>query len=176
MRELRPAAYDADVLTARRDLADYFEAAVAAHRNPKAISNWVMGDVLRLVRDRTLDDALVISDWPVPPESLGRLVALIDDGTISGKIAKAVFEEMVATGRGAARRSSRAKGSASGDRQRPRSPRPSTRFSREHPDKVAEYHSGKDKLFGFLVGQVMKATQGKANPQIVNQVLREELR
>ena len=90
--------YDAEVLTARRDLADYFEDAVAVHRNPKAISNWVMGDILRLVRERKLDDALVIETWPVSAGALARLVALIDDGTISGKIAKTVFEEMVATG------------------------------------------------------------------------------
>ena len=66
--------YDAEVLTARKDLADYYEAAVRAHRNPKAISNWVMGDVLRVVRERKLDEALVIRDWPVPAEHLAALV------------------------------------------------------------------------------------------------------
>src|SRR5262249_13167064 len=85
-------AYDAEVLTARRDVADYFEAAVAAHRNPKAISNWVMGDILRLVRERRLDEKLVIDSWPVKPEHLAELVSLIDDQTISGKIAKSVFD------------------------------------------------------------------------------------
>src|SRR5262245_5664040 len=91
VREHGLPGYDADVLTARKDVADYFEAAVRAHSNAKAISNWVMGDVLRVIRDRKLDAALVIHDWPVPPQHLGGLVRLIDDTTISGKIAKQVF-------------------------------------------------------------------------------------
>src|SRR6185369_9441022 len=90
--------YDSEVLTARRDVADYFEAVVAAHENAKAASNWVMGDILRLVRERKLDDAPVITDWPVSATNLGALIALIDEGAISGKIAKTVFEEMVASG------------------------------------------------------------------------------
>jgi aspartyl-tRNA(Asn)/glutamyl-tRNA(Gln) amidotransferase subunit B len=165
--------YDAEVLTARRDLADYFEAAVARHANAKAISNWVMGDILRLVRERRLDDALVIADWPVRPESLARLVALIDDGTISGKIAKTVFEDMVASGEDPAAIVAR-KGlvqvtdtgaiSAAVDA-----------VLAQNADKVAEYRAGKDKLLGFFVGQVMKATGGKANPQAVNEILRGKL-
>ena len=91
-------AYDAEVLTARKDIADYFETAVRAHANAKAISNWVMGDLLRIVRERKLDEALVIRDWPVSPAHLAAMVQLIDDDTISGKIAKTVFEQMVATG------------------------------------------------------------------------------
>ncbi|HZR82639.1 MAG TPA: Asp-tRNA(Asn)/Glu-tRNA(Gln) amidotransferase subunit GatB [Candidatus Binatia bacterium] len=165
--------YDAEVLTARRDLADYFESAVREHRNPKAIANWVMGDVLRLVRERRLDDALVIRDWPVRPESLARLVALVDDATISGKIAKTVFEEMVATGAAPADIVEK-KGlvqvtdtGAIGQAVEA--------VLAQHADKVAEYRSGKDKLFGFFVGQVMKATAGRANPQAVNDLLRAKL-
>ncbi|MEO6027713.1 MAG: Asp-tRNA(Asn)/Glu-tRNA(Gln) amidotransferase subunit GatB, partial [Candidatus Binatia bacterium] len=90
--------YDADVLTARRDVADYFEAVVATHANAKAASNWVMGDILRLVRERKLDDAPAITDWPVAAAHLGELIALIDEDAISGKIAKTVFEEMVTSG------------------------------------------------------------------------------
>jgi len=165
--------YDAEVLTARRDLADYFEAAVAAHRNPKAISNWVMGDVLRLVRERKLDDALRIETWPVPAASLARMVALIDDGTISGKIAKTVFEEMVGTGeepgeivarKGLVQVTDTGQIAAAIDEVLAR-----------NADKVAEFRSGKDKLLGFFVGQVMKATGGKANPQAVNDLLRAKL-
>ena len=81
VREYGLPPYDAEVLTARKDVADYFEAAVRRHANPKAISNWVMGDVLRVIRERKLDDALVIRDWPVAPERWPRLVRLIDDGT-----------------------------------------------------------------------------------------------
>jgi aspartyl-tRNA(Asn)/glutamyl-tRNA(Gln) amidotransferase subunit B len=165
--------YDALVLTLRKDVADYYEAAVRRYRNPKALSNWVMGDLLRIIRERKLDNALVIHDWPVPPERLAAMVELIDSGEISGKIAKAVFEEMVNTGKTAVQIVAE---------------QGLTQISDEGPilsaidsviaanaDKVAQYRSGKDKLFGFFVGQVMKATQGKANPQKVNDLLRERL-
>jgi aspartyl-tRNA(Asn)/glutamyl-tRNA(Gln) amidotransferase subunit B len=165
--------YDAEVLTARRDLADYFEAAVAVHHNPKAMSNWVMGDILRLVRERKLDDALVIETWPVRAEALAKLVALIGDGTISGKIAKTVFEEMVASGAEPADivaqkgltqvTDTGAIAAAVQD------------VLAQNPDKVVEFKGGKDKLLGFFVGQVMKATGGKANPQAVNEILLAKL-
>jgi aspartyl-tRNA(Asn)/glutamyl-tRNA(Gln) amidotransferase subunit B len=166
--------YDAEVLTSRRDVADYFEDVVAAHANAKAASNWVMGDVLRLVKERKLDDALTITDWPVAPAALGELIALIDEGAISGKIAKTVFEEMVASGTS------------------PRkivADRGLMQVSDEGPilaaieqilaanaDKVDEYRAGKDKLLGFFVGQVMKVTGGKANPPLVNKLLTQKLR
>ncbi|MGH7828857.1 MAG: Asp-tRNA(Asn)/Glu-tRNA(Gln) amidotransferase subunit GatB, partial [Candidatus Binatia bacterium] len=79
--------YDAELLTSRRDVADYFEAAVKAHPNPKAISNWIMGDLLRVIKERKLDDKLRIASWPIPPEHLATMVRMIDDGKISGKIA-----------------------------------------------------------------------------------------
>jgi aspartyl-tRNA(Asn)/glutamyl-tRNA(Gln) amidotransferase subunit B len=165
--------YDAEVLTARRDVADYFEAVVRAHPNAKAASNWVMGEILRLVRERKLDDALVITDWPVAPARLGALLALVDDGTISGKIAKTVFEEMVASGaapdaivaaRGLTQVSDEGAILAAVER-----------VLAAHADKVAEYRAGKEKLLGFFVGQVMKATGGKANPALVNRLLGERL-
>jgi len=165
--------YDAEVLTARRDVADYFEAAVAAHANAKSISNWVMGDILRLVRERRLDDALVITEWPVAPQALAKLVALIDDGTISGKIAKTVFEEMVASGREPADIVA-----AKGLTQVTDTGAIAQAIDgvlAQHGEKVAEFRAGKDKLFGFFVGQVMKATGGKANPQAVNEILRAKL-
>jgi aspartyl-tRNA(Asn)/glutamyl-tRNA(Gln) amidotransferase subunit B len=165
--------YDVDVLTARRDVADYFEAALAIHPNAKGLSNWVMSDLLRVVRERRLDDALIISDWPVPPAALGRLVALIDDGTISGKIAKTVWADMIETG---------APPDAIVERRglvqvtdRGAIERVVAEIVAGNPEKVAEYRAGKDKLFGFFVGQVMKATGGKANPQLVNELLRTQL-
>ena len=166
-------AYDAEVLTQRKDLADYYEAVARHHGNAKAISNWIMGDVLRVVRERKLDTALVIHDWPVLPERLAALVKLIDDGEISGKIAKTVFEDMVTTGGSpveivAARGLTQITDDAA------------IRTAVEavvaaHAAKVAEYRGGKDKLFGFFVGQVMKATEGKANPQKVNELLKAAL-
>ena len=165
--------YDAEVLTARRDLADYFEAAVAHHDNAKAVSNWVMGDVLRLVREGRLDDSLVIERWPVSPENLAALVGLIDDGTISGKIAKTVFEEMHETGDAPAAIVER-----KGLRQVTDEGAITAAIDEvlgKNPDKVEEYRGGKDKLLGFFVGQVMKATGGKANPKAVNEILRKRL-
>jgi aspartyl-tRNA(Asn)/glutamyl-tRNA(Gln) amidotransferase subunit B len=173
-RELGLSPYDAEVLTARRDVADYFEAALARHKNPKALANWVMESVLRLVRERKLDERLRITDWPVSAEHLAELVALIDEGTISGKIAKTVFDDVLATGksprtivaeRGLVQVTDSAAIGAAVDR-----------VLSGHPDKVAQYRAGKEKLFGFFVGQVMKATEGKANPQQVNDLLRERLR
>jgi len=173
VRDYGLPAYDADVLTARKDVADYFEAAVRAHPNAKAISNWVMGDVLRLVRERKLDEALVIRDWPVAPAALAGMVRLIDDDTISGKIAKTVFEQMVATGKPAdaivaEQGLSQVTDSGAIDAA-------IAAVLDANPAKVAEYRSGKDKLFGFFVGQVMKATQGKANPAKLNEILKQRL-
>jgi len=172
-RDIGLPAYDAEVLTARRDVADYFEAAFARLRNAKALSNWVMESVLRIVREKKLDEQLRIRDWPVTPESLAELVELIENATISGKIAKTVFEEMVATGkspraivadRGLVQVTDEGAISAAVDR-----------VLAAHADKVSEYRAGKDKLFGFFVGQVMKATEGKGNPKRVNEILRARL-
>ncbi len=165
--------YDAEVLIARKDVADYFEAAVRAHANPKAISNWVMGDLLRVVRDRKLDAALVIREWPVAPEHVAGLVRLIDDGTISGKIAKTVFEQMLASG--AAPERIVAEQGLIQVTDTSAIDAAVAAVLAVNADKVAEYRGGKDKLFGFFVGQVMKATQGKANPQKLNELLKQRL-
>jgi aspartyl-tRNA(Asn)/glutamyl-tRNA(Gln) amidotransferase subunit B len=165
--------YDAEVLTARKDLANYFEAVVAADANAKAASNWVMGDVLRVVHERRLDEALVIRDWPVPAPHLAAMIRMIDEGKISGKIAKTVFEGMVETGAPAERIVAERGLSQVTDEAAIRAA--VTAVVESNPDKVAEYRTGKEKLFGFFVGQVMKATQGKASPQMVNALLQELL-
>jgi aspartyl-tRNA(Asn)/glutamyl-tRNA(Gln) amidotransferase subunit B len=166
-------SYDAAVLTASKELSEYFEAAVRAHRNPKAVANWVMGDVIRVANERAVDAEPDFSDLPVAPEDLGRLVALIDDGTISGKIAKGVFQRMV-EGAGDPRAIVEREGllqvtdegaiAAVVDR-----------VVAANAEKVAEYRSGKEKLFGFFVGQVMRESAGKANPATVNKLLRDRL-
>jgi aspartyl-tRNA(Asn)/glutamyl-tRNA(Gln) amidotransferase subunit B len=167
-------AMDAEVLTARKDLADYFETALRTHRNPKAVANWVMGEVLRVVREQRLDDALCITRWPVPPEHLGQLVRLIDDGTISGKLAKTVWADMLGSGkppgaivkeRGLVQVTDRAAIERTVDA-----------VLSAHADKAAEYRGGKEKLFGFFVGEVMKATKGAASPAVVNELLKEKLK
>jgi aspartyl-tRNA(Asn)/glutamyl-tRNA(Gln) amidotransferase subunit B len=165
--------YAAEILTGRRDVADYFEAAVKIHANPKAVSNWVMGDLFRVIKDKNLDDALSIADWPVSAEHLAAMIKMIDDGKISGKIAKGLFTEMLATGvppeqivrdKGLEQVSDAGSIESAVDQ-----------VLAAHAKQVADFRSGNEKIFGFLVGQVMKATQGKASPQVVNDLLRKKL-
>jgi aspartyl-tRNA(Asn)/glutamyl-tRNA(Gln) amidotransferase subunit B len=165
--------YDAELLTSRKDVADYFENAVAVHSNPKAISHWITGDLFRILKERKLDERLCIENWPVAAADIGELVQMIDEGKISGKIAKTVFDELLDSGR-----SPRALVAEKGLDQVSDSGIIETAVRQvltQHPKQVAEFHAGNEKVFGFLVGQVMKVTQGKANPQMVNEVLRHLL-
>jgi len=174
IRDYGLPAYDAEVLTARRDVAEYYEAAVRAYpAAPKAVSNWVMESVLRTIKDQKLDDALTITSWPCPPEHLGALVRLIQEGTISGKIAKTVFDAMCASGKTPEAIIAEQGLSQVSDEGALRSLIDHVLAS--HPDKVAEYRTGRDKLMGFFVGQIMKASQGKANPQRLNTLLKQRL-
>ena len=174
MRQYGLPAYDAEVLTARKDVADYYEAAVRTYpADPKAISNWVMDSVLRVVKDAKLDAGLRITTWPCPPEHLGTLVRLIGEGTISGKIAKTVFDAMRTSGKApdtliAEQGLSQVSDAGALEAQ-------IAQVLAAHPDKVAEYRAGRERLLPFFVGQVMKATQGKANPQLLNEILKEKL-
>ncbi len=159
---------DARLLTEERPLALYFEAA-ARGADPRKVASWIGSELLRELNRQGLD----VADSPVPPGRLGELVALIDDGTISGKIAKDVFGKMVATGEA-----------------------PRTIVEREglvqvtdgaaleeaakvvvaaNPKQAEQYRAGQTKMIGFFVGQVMKTTGGKANPQLVNDILRRLL-
>ena len=166
--------YDAEVLTASRALADFYEAAVAAHENPKAISNWVMADVIRVANERAVNAEADFSDLPVRAEALGKLVALIDNGTISGKIAKTVFDRMIDTGDDPATIVEREGLVQESDEGKIASVIDAVLAA--NPDKVAEFRSGKDKLLGFFVGLVMRETKGKANPQLVNKLLANKLK
>ena len=166
-------AYDAELLTSRKDIADYFETALMTHRNPKAIANWIAGDLFRFLKELKLDEKLYITDWPVQPDNLAAMVALIDQGKISGKIAKAVFEAMVDSGR------SPQEIIAEKGLEQVSDPTSIEKIVDEvlvtYPKQVADYHAGNQKIFGFLVGQIMKASQGKANPQKANEILRRKL-
>jgi aspartyl-tRNA(Asn)/glutamyl-tRNA(Gln) amidotransferase subunit B len=167
-RDYGLSAYDARVLVAEQATADYYEA-VARGRDPKQAANWVMGDLFAAL-NRT---GRSIADPPVPAASLGRLLDLIADDTISGRIAKQVFEEMVETGADPV-----AIVEARGLRQVTDTGAIDAAVAQvlaAHSDKVAEYKSGKDKLFGFFVGQVMKAMAGKGNPALVNEALKRAL-
>ncbi|BAF60702.1 asp-tRNAAsn/Glu-tRNAGln amidotransferase B subunit [Pelotomaculum thermopropionicum SI] len=169
MREYALPAYDAGVLTSTRELAGFFEACVQGYPNPKIVSNWIMGDLLRLLNAGNIE----IQDCPVKPGQLVSMLRLIEKGTISGKIAKTVFEEMFATGRdaedivkekGLVQISDEGAIAAIVDQ-----------VIAGNPRTVEDYRSGKEKALGFLVGQVMKATRGKANPELVNRLLKEKI-
>ena len=162
------SAYDAAVLVADQDTAAFFET-VAAGRDAKLAANWMMGDVFAAL-NRT---GRSIGDSPVSAAALGQLLDLLADRTINGRIAKEVFEAMVETGESPAGivesrglRQVTDTGAIEGAVDR---------VLAAHPDKLAEYRGGKDKLFGFFVGQVMKAMAGKGNPALVNEALRQRL-
>jgi aspartyl-tRNA(Asn)/glutamyl-tRNA(Gln) amidotransferase subunit B len=150
-------------------LASYFEAAAAAAGNPKAASNWIMGELMR----RLNETGAAIEDVRLRPEGLAGLIRLVDAGTISGPIAKQVFETMYETGRDAAE-IVKAEGLARIDDEGAVLAAVQAIVS-ANPDAVAQYRAGKKQTFGFLVGQVIKSTGGRANPELVNRMLRREL-
>ena len=161
--------HDADLLTGDRALADYFEEAVRIHPNPKALANWIGSELLRELKG----DPMAVAVTPIRPAALARLVALVDEGTISGKMAKELFERMARTGE---------EPSAIVRREGLHQVADETAIGRvidevvaAHPRVVEDYRRGKKQAAGFLVGQVMKATQGKANPQVANRLLAERL-
>jgi aspartyl-tRNA(Asn)/glutamyl-tRNA(Gln) amidotransferase subunit B len=165
--------YDADLLTGRKDIADYFESALKTHSNAKAVANWIAGDLFRVLKERKLDERLTITSWPVRADQIAELVQLIDAGKISGKIAKTVFDAMLDSERapreivaekGLEQVSDTASIEAAVEQ-----------ILAAHTKQAADFQAGNEKIFGFLVGQVMKATQGKANPQKVNEILRQKL-
>ena len=160
---------DAQVLTGSRELSDYFEACLALFDQPKTVANWIMGDLLGLLNAGGLE----IDDSPVSPEGLAGLLGLLDEDVISGNIAKTVFEAMAATGK-PAKTIVAEKGLVQVSDAAAIDPIVDT-IMNTHPDEVDRYRSGQKKLMGFFVGQVMKATKGKANPKVVNEMLREKL-
>jgi aspartyl-tRNA(Asn)/glutamyl-tRNA(Gln) amidotransferase subunit B len=169
VKDYQIPAYDAGVLTADRALAQYYEEVVRLSSSPKAASNWVMGDVLRFLNEEKRD----IRNCPITPAALAEMIRLIEDSTISGKMAKDIVEEMYKTGR-----SPKAIIEEKGMVQITDEGALSATIQKimdANPNQLKDYRGGKDKLFGFFVGQVMKATQGKANPQVVNDLLKKML-
>ncbi|HZK83894.1 MAG TPA: Asp-tRNA(Asn)/Glu-tRNA(Gln) amidotransferase subunit GatB, partial [Desulfosporosinus sp.] len=162
-------AYDAAVITQAKPMADFFDAALEYYGDAKTLANWVMGDLTRLLNTNQCS----VLDSPIKAKQLAELLELINKGTLSGKIAKSVLEEMYSTGKDAATIVNE-KGLA--------------QISDEgallgiindviaaNPQSVEDYRAGKDRAIGFLVGQIMKATKGQANPGLVNQLLKEKL-
>ncbi len=161
--------YDAGVLTADKALAEYYEEVVKLCDKPKQASNWVMGDLLRFLNEDKLD----IRKCPITAKSLADMIKLIEEGTISGKMAKEILPAMYKTGKppqsiieekGMVQITN--EGALAGT---------ITSIIEANPAQLADYRGGKEKLFGFFVGQVMKSTQGKANPQMVNDLLKKML-
>jgi aspartyl-tRNA(Asn)/glutamyl-tRNA(Gln) amidotransferase subunit B len=168
MRDYGLPTYDAGVLVAEQATADFYET-VARGRDAKIAANWVMGDLFAALNRA----GGTIADSPISADALGRLLDLIADGTISGRIAKDVFEAMVETGDDPAAIVER-----KGLRQVTDTAAIDAAVKRvleANAEKVADYKAGRDKLFGFFVGQVMKAMAGKGNPGLVNDVLRRKL-
>ena len=169
MAEYGLPVYDAGVLTGSRALADLYEACVGAYHDPKTVSNWVMGEFLRLLKVHNLE----VEEAALTPSHLVEMLNLIDQGTISGKIAKTVFEEMFISG-SRPREIVEAKGllqiNDTGELGAI-----VQQVLLANPGVVDDYRSGKDKALTFLVGQVMKATRGQANPQLVNKLIRENV-
>jgi len=169
IKEYNLPPYDAGVLTSARELADYFEDCVRQVNNPKLVSNWVMGSLLGLLNA----EGKTIEQSPVSAVALAELLTLMETGVISGKIAKTVFDEMVASGKspkvivaekGLVQVTNTSEISAVVDR-----------VIAASPNEVEKFKAGNTKLMGFFVGQVMKETKGKANPGVVNQLLKEKL-
>ncbi len=169
IKEFKLPEYDSNILTSSKYLSDLFEKATAKCNNPKAVSNWIMTDITRILNEKEQEP----NDIPFTAEELGKLVILIDKGTISSKIAKQVLEELF---------------------ENPKDPEDIikekgwiqisdegaikevvTKILEANPASIADYKAGKDRALGFLVGQAMKETRGKANPQLLNKMFLEEL-
>lgn len=162
--------YDAGVLTAEKELADYFESTVRVCNNPKGASNWIMTELLGELNEAKL----LIGASPIGAENLGKLILLIDKGTISGKIAKTVFVEMW---KGAGDPETIVKQKGLMQITDPKAIEAVVDdLIAKNPGPVGDYRSGKTKLFGFFVGQAMKMTQGQANPELLNQILIAKLK
>ena len=172
VKEYALSEYDAGVLAATRALSDFFEETTKLSAQPKTAANWIMGDLLRFYKDSNVD-IKDLSNSPVTPKMLAGMISLVEKGTISGKIAKTVMEEMYRSGK---------------DPQKIIEEKGLVQISNtdeiekivdkvieENPKPVEQYRLGKTGNFGFFVGQVMKATGGRANPQTVNEILKKRL-
>ncbi|WP_045520359.1 Asp-tRNA(Asn)/Glu-tRNA(Gln) amidotransferase subunit GatB [Neobacillus niacini] len=169
VEELGLPVYDAKVLTVTKEMADFFEGTIAAGAEAKLASNWIMGDVSAYLNSEGKE----LHQIALTPESLASMIKLIENGTISSKIAKTVFKELIENG---------------GDAEKIVKDKGLVQISDEgtllkiisevldaNPQSIEDFKNGKNKAVGFLVGQLMKATKGQANPQMVNQLLQQEL-
>lgn len=162
--------YDAFLLISEKALSEYFESVAKVSGNPKSASNWIMSDLIRELNDNKKE----VSESPISAENLGKMISEIDKGTISGKIAKTVFTEMWSSGKDP-QTIIKEKGLV----QITDSSAIEKIISdviNANPAQLAEYRGGKEKVFGFFVGQVMKASKGQASPEMVNDLLKQKLK
>ncbi len=172
IKEYALSEYDAGVLTSTRSLADFFEQTAQLSGHAKTGANWIMGDLLRFYKDSNTD-LKDLSKSPVSPKMLADMIALVEKGTISGKIAKTVMEEMYKTGKEPQKiieEQGLVQISDTGEIEKI-----VDKVIEDHPQSVEQYRAGKTGTLGFFVGQVMKSTGGRANPQTVNDLLRKKL-
>ena len=169
VRDYQITEYDAQVLTQEKPCAEYFEAAASKSKAPKLVANWIVGELMRELSE----SGHSFADCPLPPENLAAMVDLIQNGTINGKIGKTVFAEMFSTGKKPAdiiREKGLVQVSDEGA---------VLKFVEDviagNPAQVQQYHEGRKNVLQYLVGQVMKASRGKANPQTVQKLLAEKL-
>ena len=169
IEELGLSPYDAHVLTLSKDMANFFEATIADGADVKLAANWMMGEVSAYLNA----DQKELKDIELTPANLSGMIKLISDGTISSKIAKKVFKELADNG-GDAAEVVKAKGLVQiSDEGALREIVTATLDA--NPQSIEDFKNGKDRAIGFLVGQIMKATKGQANPPLVNKILNEEI-
>jgi aspartyl-tRNA(Asn)/glutamyl-tRNA(Gln) amidotransferase subunit B len=169
MQELELPAYDAVILTSDRELADFFEETLALYGNAKKLSNWLMTELLRELREKDQE----LGQCPVAPAHLARLLSLIEQGAISGKIAKKIFQEMMTTGQDpetVIKAKNLLQMSDEGDLLKI-----VAEIVAANPEQVKQFQEGKTKVMGFFVGQLMQQTKGRANPKMANQLFADAL-
>lgn len=160
---------DSLTLTATRELADYYEATALSSGNPRAAANWIMSELTYSLREAGLD----IGQSPIRPEELAALIRMIDSGEISSKMGKMIFSEMFSSGQSAQAVVERLGLKQISDVAEIE--RLARQIIAANPNEAAQYRAGKERVLGFFVGQIMKATRGQANPQLVNEILKREL-
>ncbi len=170
IEEMKLPEYDAGILTSSKALSDFFEEASNECQNPKAVSNWIMTDIIRIAKENDYE----YSNMPFSAKQLAHLIRLIDKGTISGAIAKKVFEEMAQNGKDPEKIVEEKGLLQISDETALR--QVAEKIVAANPQSVVDYKAGKDRALGFLVGQCMKEMKGKANPQILNQIILEFLK
>lgn len=168
-KEYELPEYDADIITSTKKLADIFEATTEICKKPKKVSNWLMVETMRILKEKEMDaDEITFS-----PENLAKLIELVEAGTINNSVAKEVFEKMFTDNMDPDQYVEEKGLKQVNDEGALRAT--VENIIAANPQSVEDYHNGKEKAIGFLVGQTMKAMKGKANPAMVNQLLKELL-